>query len=105
MTGPTLFPVPAGDYAITSPWRTPWVDEARIARDGIAIVCPQPKVACVDEMKKYTAYSAKIENVTWRAIISAPTTTVTYEIVIIPPRSPRFVKLSAGMETYPQAAS
>jgi 4-amino-4-deoxy-L-arabinose transferase-like glycosyltransferase len=83
------FPSRPATYAITSPWRTPWVDEARIARDGIAIVCPEPEGACVDEMKKYAErYSAKVESVTLaRHYFGTDDQPMTYEIVIIPPKS------------------
>jgi 4-amino-4-deoxy-L-arabinose transferase-like glycosyltransferase len=83
------FPSRPATYAITSPWRTPWVDEARIARDGIAIFCPGQEVACVEEMKKYAEqYGAKAENVTLaRHYFGTDDTPVKYDIVIIPPRT------------------
>jgi hypothetical protein len=82
------FPSRPATYAITSPWRTPWVDEARIARDGIAIFCPEQEIACVEEMKKYAdQYGAKVGNVTLaRHYFGTDDTPVTYDIVIIPPK-------------------
>jgi hypothetical protein len=81
------FPSRPATYAITSPWRTPWVDDARIARDGIAIVCPEQEVACVDEMKKYAGrYNASIQSVTLaRHYSGTDDQPTTYQIVIIPP--------------------
>jgi 4-amino-4-deoxy-L-arabinose transferase-like glycosyltransferase len=82
------FPTRPATYAITSPWRTPWVDETRIARDGIAIFCPEPEVACMDVMKNYAAqYGARTESVTLaRHYFGTDDTPVTYDIVIIPPK-------------------
>jgi 4-amino-4-deoxy-L-arabinose transferase-like glycosyltransferase len=82
------FPTRPATYAITSPWRTPWVDEARIARDGIAIFCPEQEVACTDEMKKYAEqYGAKAESVTLaRRYFGTDDPPTAYQIVIIPPK-------------------
>jgi hypothetical protein len=81
------FPSRPATYALTSPWRTPWVDDARIARDGIAIVCPEPETACMNEMKKYAGqYGARIQSVTLaRHYFGTDDRPMTYEIVIIPP--------------------
>jgi hypothetical protein len=52
-------------FNLTERARTPWFDEARIKRDGIAIVCPEQETGCVHEMKIYAArYGAAIEDVT-----------------------------------------
>jgi len=75
-------------FAITAPILTPWVDENRIKREGIAIVCPEPEVACVQAMKAYAArYSgAKSEDVVLaRRYFGTFDTPVRYKIVIIPP--------------------
>ncbi len=81
------FPTRPATFAITSPWRTPWVDDARIARDGIAIVCPEQETACVDAMNTYAArFGAKPESVVLaRRFFGTDDAAVTYDIVIIPP--------------------
>ncbi len=81
------FPTRPATFAITSPWRTPWVDDDRIAHDGIAIFCPEQETACVDEMNAYAArYGAKVETVTLaRRYFGTDDTPVKYDIVIIPP--------------------
>lgn len=81
------FPSRPATYATTSPWRTPWVDDARIARDGIALFCPQQEIPCVDEMKRYAArFNASIETVTLaRHFFGTDDTPVKYDIAIIPP--------------------
>jgi hypothetical protein len=83
------FPSRPATYAITSPERTPWVDEDRIRRDGIAIVCPEPEVACMQQMNAYAArYGAKVEEVTLsRHYFGTDDLPVRYQIAIIPPRS------------------
>ena len=84
------FPSKPFTYAITDPARTPWVDEARIRRDGIAIVCPQQRKACVRKMHDYAArYGAKVEEVTLaRRFFGTFDTPVRYLIAIIPPAGP-----------------
>ena len=81
------FPTRPATYATTSPWRTPWVDDARIARDGIALFCPEQETPCVDEMKRYAArFGAKIETVTLaQHFFGTDETPVKYDIAIIPP--------------------
>jgi hypothetical protein len=83
------FPSRPATYAITSPERTPWVDEDRIRREGIAIVCPEPEIACVQQMNAYAArYGAKVEDVTLaRHYFGTDDLPVRYRIVIIPPRA------------------
>ena len=83
------FPSRPATYAITSTWRTPWIDEDRIKRDGIAIVCPEPEVACMQELHAYAArYGATVvEDVTLaRHYFGTVDKPVRYWIVIIPPR-------------------
>ena len=59
----------------------------RIARDGIALFCPEPEIACVNEMNVYAArFGAKAETVTLaRRYFGSDETPVKYDIVIIPP--------------------
>lgn len=84
------FPTRPATYAITSPKRTPWVDDDRIKREGIAIVCPMPETACVQEMNAYAArYGAKVvEDITLtRHYFGTADKPILYRIVIIPPQS------------------
>jgi hypothetical protein len=82
------FADPPATFVVTEPMRTPWVDEARIAREGIAIVCPRSEPACVKELDAYVArYGGKTENVTLtRRFFGAPDTPVDYLIAILPPK-------------------
>jgi hypothetical protein len=76
-------------FEVVKPERTPWVDEARIARDGIALVCPMSITLCVDAVNKRAAASpdAKRSEVeisrSFFGIAGAPER---YLIVTIPPR-------------------
>jgi 4-amino-4-deoxy-L-arabinose transferase-like glycosyltransferase len=83
------FPSRPATYAMTSTWRTPWVDEDRINRDGIAIVCPVPETACMAELSAYAKrYDAKvIEDVRLtRRYFGTDDTPILYRIAIIPPQ-------------------
>ena len=75
-------------FVLTEPARTPWVDRARIEREGIAIVCPALETSCVQEMDAYAArYGAKAEEVTIaRRYFGTIDTPVQYRIAIVPPR-------------------
>ena len=42
-------------FDIVAPAQTPAVNEDRIARDGMAIVCPEPETVCVAAMNAYAA--------------------------------------------------
>ncbi len=81
------FPSRPATYSITRPARMPWVDEDRIKRDGIAIVCPTPETDCLQEMNIYAArYGGKVEEVTLaRKYFGTLDKPVRYQIVIIPP--------------------
>ena len=75
-------------FVVTEPARTPWVDQARIEREGIAIVCPETEAPCVREMSAYAArHGAKVDEVTIaRSFFGTPDTPVQYRIAIIPPQ-------------------
>ncbi len=83
------FPSRPATFAITSPWRTPWVDDDRIKRDGIAIVCPEQETDCMQELNAYaTRFAAKlVEDVTLaRRYFGTDDKRILYRIAIIPPQ-------------------
>jgi len=83
------FPSRPATYAITSTWRTPWVDEDRIKRDGIAIVCPEPEADCMRELNAYAARfgATVVEDVTLaRHYFGTDDRPILYRIAIIPPQ-------------------
>jgi 4-amino-4-deoxy-L-arabinose transferase-like glycosyltransferase len=75
-------------FDILSPGQTPWVDAARIRRDGIAIVCPLREKACVSTMNDYAARNPGLEikevNLA-RLYFGSFDTPVRYRILIVPP--------------------
>jgi len=74
---------------IISPAQTPWVDDERIKREGIVIVCPVPESYCIDAMNGYAARypSATIEDVSLaRRFFGTPDKPVQYRILTIPPQ-------------------
>ncbi len=76
-------------FDINTPAQTPWVDDNRIAREGIAIVCPEPETACIEAMNRYASRSAatKFSKVKLsRRYLGMPDPAVTYRIAIIPPQ-------------------
>ena len=76
-------------YEPLAPERTPWVDPARLKRDGIALVCPVTKTDCVDdaEARAKTAPGAKRSEITLaRSYLGIPGKPQRYLIVTIPPQ-------------------
>jgi 4-amino-4-deoxy-L-arabinose transferase-like glycosyltransferase len=82
------FADPPATFVLTEPGRTPWVDNARIAREGIAIVCPRAEAGCIGELKDYAArYGGNIEDVAVaRRFFGTSGAAVDYQIAIILPR-------------------
>ncbi len=82
------FADPPATFMINEPPRTPWVDQSRIEREGIAIVCPEAETPCVAEMNAYAArYGGATTEVTLaRNYLGTADTPVRYRIAIIPPR-------------------
>ena len=82
------FADPPATFVVTEPTRTPWVDQARIAREGIAIVCPRTESACLRELHALvTRYGGKTEDVALtRRFFGSSDMPVDYQIAIIPPR-------------------
>ena len=82
------FADPPATFVVTEPMRTPWVDQARIGRDGIAIVCARTEPPCLRELDALvTRYGGKTEDITLaRRFFGSSDTPVDYQIAIIPPR-------------------
>jgi hypothetical protein len=76
-------------YEIASPQLTPWVDEARIDRDGIALYCPAADVVCVralDARAVRSVVRTRVEVQISRTFLGIADKPVHYVIVVIPPR-------------------
>ena len=75
-------------YEIVSPQLTPWVDEARIAREGIALYCPAEDFVCMRALNSRAAKSAagkRVEVEISRTFLGIADKPVRYVIVAIPP--------------------
>jgi hypothetical protein len=75
---PSAFP----DFSRTL---APWVDVARLPRDGIAIVCPAADPTCVLPAAALNLTGPRIEADITRHYFGKPGTTGRYVIVIVPP--------------------
>jgi 4-amino-4-deoxy-L-arabinose transferase-like glycosyltransferase len=72
---------------IGGPQDTPWADDARIAREGIALVCAADDAICMHFLSRYAGSAARRSAVTlsrsYFGIADAPTR---YAIAIVPPK-------------------
>jgi 4-amino-4-deoxy-L-arabinose transferase-like glycosyltransferase len=79
-------------FDIMNPDQTPWVDENRIARQGIALVCPMPEARCVRVLNARVSRGAGAAAVSEVSIASTYLghidDAVRYVIAIIPPQPP-----------------
>ncbi len=76
-------------FEIVSPQRTPWVDEARIARDGVALACPVSETPCMNALEARAArgiVGKRVEVEISRRFFGSNDTPQRYVIVTIPPR-------------------
>jgi Dolichyl-phosphate-mannose-protein mannosyltransferase len=77
------------DYEIASPQLTPWVDDARIARDGIALYCPAVDGPCMKALDAWATRSPaanRTEIEVSRSFLGTADEAERYVILIIPPR-------------------
>ena len=77
------------DFEIASPQLTPWVDDARIARDGIALYCPAADGPCMKALDAWAARSAgakRSEIEVSRSFLGSADKPERYVVLIIPPR-------------------
>jgi hypothetical protein len=77
------------DYEIASPQLTPWVDDARIARDGIALYCPVADGPCMKALDAWAARSGgskRSEIEVSRRFLGSADKPERYVVLIIPPR-------------------
>jgi 4-amino-4-deoxy-L-arabinose transferase-like glycosyltransferase len=77
------------DFEIASPQLTPWVDDTRIARDGIALYCPTVDNPCMKALDAWAARSAgakRSEIEVSRRFLGSTDKAERYVVLIIPPR-------------------
>jgi 4-amino-4-deoxy-L-arabinose transferase-like glycosyltransferase len=76
-------------YEIATPQLTPWVDDARIAREGIAVYCPAEDLVCMRALNARAAGSVvgkRVEVAISRTFLGIADKPVRYVIVTIPPQ-------------------
>jgi hypothetical protein len=82
------FPQKPSTFEIINPSVTPWTDEARIAREGIALFCPVAEVGCVQVMNDRAGrgpIGRRAEVALTRTYLGAADQPERYLIVTIPP--------------------
>jgi 4-amino-4-deoxy-L-arabinose transferase-like glycosyltransferase len=82
------FPEKPSTFEIINPSVTPWTDEARIAREGIALFCPVAELGCVQVMNDRAArgpIGRRAEVALSRTYLGAADQPERYVIVTIPP--------------------
>jgi 4-amino-4-deoxy-L-arabinose transferase-like glycosyltransferase len=73
---------------IGGPQDTPWADDARIAREGIALACAVEDAICMHFLTRYAGDAAKRSEVTLsRSYFGVAGAPVRYAIAIVPPRA------------------
>jgi hypothetical protein len=76
---------------VVGPWETPWVDDARVARDGIALACPLQEAFCLRAVEAFTAdrpVARRLEVELSRSFLGVPDKPERYLIVIVAPGGP-----------------
>jgi 4-amino-4-deoxy-L-arabinose transferase-like glycosyltransferase len=73
---------------IGGPQDTPWADEARIAREGIALACAADDAICMHFLARYAGDAAKrSEAMLSRSYLGVADTPVRYAIAVVPPKN------------------
>jgi 4-amino-4-deoxy-L-arabinose transferase-like glycosyltransferase len=71
---------------IMSPPVTPWATPQRVARDGIAYVCPADDLACAMTLANRAPGAKRTEVTLSRVYLGTPDRPVRYVIAVVPPR-------------------
>ena len=74
---------------IASPYLTPWIDDAQVARDGIALVCPPEEEPCMRALARYAARGPagrRVEVAISRSYFGVADAPDRFVIVTVPPR-------------------
>jgi hypothetical protein len=74
---------------IVTATRTPWADEVRVKRDGIALVCPMAVSVCMGAIEKRVAAdpdAKRVEVEISRSYFGIAGVPARYLIVVVPPQ-------------------
>jgi hypothetical protein len=77
-------------YDVLTPAVTPWADDARITREGIALVCPLDEARCISQVDALAARhrpGRRTEVEITHRFLGMPDAATRYRIVIVPPGS------------------
>jgi hypothetical protein len=83
------FPERPSTFEIVTPFLTPWTDEAEVARDGIALVCPVEEIPCMRALEQRAARDPtgrRVEVEVARRYLGDADKADRFVIVTVPPR-------------------
>jgi len=65
---------------------TPWVDKARIDREGMAIICPSDFLHCLADIKRYAPDRPRTDITVTRKWLGFESPPEKFTIAILPPK-------------------
>jgi 4-amino-4-deoxy-L-arabinose transferase-like glycosyltransferase len=87
--GPAFYiPSRPASFNVYAPALMPWIDDAGIRRNGMALICPEAAIPCLQIIEGYGEHYGAVatEHVSLaRSFLGLPGPSVPYEIVIVPP--------------------
>ncbi len=85
-TAAAYAPEKPSTFAEFDPYLSPWVDQARIDREGMAIVCPYDFLHCLDNIKRYAPNAPAKDFIITRKWLGFESPPERFTIVILPPK-------------------
>jgi hypothetical protein len=85
-TAAAYVPEKPSTFAEFDPYLSPWVDKARIDRDGMAIVCPSDFLHCLAGIKRYAPDRPRKDVTVTRQWFGFESLPEKFTIVILPPK-------------------
>ena len=85
-TAAAYAPEKPSTFAEFDPYLSPWVDKARIDRDGMAIVCPSDFLHCLADIKRYAPDRPRKDITVTRQWLGFESPPEKFTIVILPPK-------------------
>ncbi len=85
-TAAAYAPEKPSTFAEFDPYLSPWVDQARIDREGMAIACPSDFLLCLDNIKEYAPDRPRQDFIITRKWLGFESPSERFTIVILPPK-------------------
>lgn len=85
-TAAAYAPEKPSTFAEFDTYLSPWVDQARIDREGMAIVCPFDFLHCLDGIKRYAPDAPRKDFIITRKWLGFESPAERFTIVILPPK-------------------